>query len=162
MPTSYLLRHPTTTQLPQNYPRDAASLTNPPEHKVAGSTQKSYGALDTYAEENGRERARASAVYATTLEKVRRAYQAIVRGCDVLDLSPEGEERWRRSRQAYAAQIDRVEADISRVLTGRLSRCRSSAEMFRVFAAFNSLFYRARIRGAIQQFQARLVAQVSG
>ena len=127
---------------------------------AAGTVESGGGGKEDHDDHDGNAVAATGEVYTYTLNKVDNAYRTIVSGCDVLDLSAEGEERWRRARQAYASQIDRVEVDISRVLTGRLSRCRSSAEMFRVFAAFNSLFYRARIRGAIQQFQARLVAQV--
>ena len=46
------------------------------------------------------------------------------------------------------------------MLRDRLATAKTSNEMFRVFSKFNALFVRASIRGAIQEYQSRLIDNV--
>lgn len=46
------------------------------------------------------------------------------------------------------------------MLRDRLATAKTSNEMFRVFSKFNALFVRASIRGAIQEYQSRLIENV--
>jgi dynein heavy chain 1 len=50
----------------------------------------------------------------------------------------------------YDSRIDRVESQITARLRERLAAAKNANEMFRVFSKFNALFFRPRIRGAIQ------------
>ena len=45
-------------------------------------------------------------------------------------------------------------------LTQQLAAADTADDMFRAFAQFNALFFRPRVRAAVQQFQARLVTTV--
>lgn len=60
----------------------------------------------------------------------------------------------------YEARIDKVENQIIAKLRDRLAKAKNANEMFRVFQQFNALFFRPRIRGAIQEYQAQLIARV--
>ena len=79
---------------------------------------------------------------------------------DVLDVSVEGMQSWTSARRAYDLCIDRVEGQIISNLTDHLGATKTADEMFRVFSKFNALFFRPRIRGAVQQFQMRLIENV--
>lgn len=57
-------------------------------------------------------------------------------------------------------RIDRVESQITEKLTDLLATAKTGDEKFRVFSKFNALFFRHRIRGAIQQHQAELISTV--
>lgn len=87
------------------------------------------------------------------------AYQ-IIESLDVLDVSRTGEQAWEAGQKAYDARIDRVESQITAKLRDRLGASKTSAEMFRVFSQFNALFFRPRIRGAIQEYQTKLTQVV--
>ncbi|KAL8271990.1 hypothetical protein Esti_004114 [Eimeria stiedai] len=87
------------------------------------------------------------------------AYQ-ILEALDVLDVSRTGEEAWEAGQKAYDTRIDRVESQITAKLRDRLGASKTSAEMFRVFSQFNALFFRPRIRGAIQEYQTKLIQVV--
>ncbi|CAM9128550.1 unnamed protein product [Discosporangium mesarthrocarpum] len=95
----------------------------------------------------------------SALQEVDEAY-ARLPGSDVLDLSPEGSRRWADARAAYDRRVDGLEARVSALLEGRLRTARTAEEMFRVFAKFNPLFVRPRIRTAISQFQQDLIGHV--
>ena len=79
---------------------------------------------------------------------------------DILDLSKEGQEMWEMAKKQYEQKIDRVESQITTKLRDRLGIAKSANEMFRVFAKFNALFIRPRIKVAIQEYQTQLIAQV--
>ncbi|CAM9222420.1 unnamed protein product, partial [Laminaria digitata] len=81
-------------------------------------------------------------------------------GSDVLDLGTEGARRWAEAREAYDRRVDGLEARVSALLEGRLRAARTAEEMFRVFAKFNPLFVRPRIRASIAQFQQELIGHV--
>ncbi|CEM16453.1 unnamed protein product [Vitrella brassicaformis CCMP3155] len=79
---------------------------------------------------------------------------------DVLDVSRSGTEAWEQAKKAYDDKIDRAESQITSKLRDRLGAAKTASEMFRVFSRFNALFFRPRIRGAIQEYQSSLIQQV--
>ena len=83
-----------------------------------------------------------------------------VKTIDVLDISVDGQEAWRVAMETYDASIDRIESRVTVKLQDRLGGCRNANEMFRVFSNFNALFYRPKVRGAIQQYQTLLIDRV--
>ncbi|KIM47305.1 hypothetical protein M413DRAFT_440753 [Hebeloma cylindrosporum] len=92
-------------------------------------------------------------------EEVKEAYE-VVKGIDVLDVSVEGTEIWVTAENAYNERVSRVENQIIARLRDRLGTARNANEMFRVFSKFNALFVRAKIRGAIQEYQTQLIDSV--
>lgn len=79
---------------------------------------------------------------------------------DPLDVSRTGLDNWEAAKKQYNDKIDRVESQITNTLRDRLGSAKTGAEMFRVFSQFNPLFFRPRIQGAIQEYQASLLQQV--
>lgn len=79
---------------------------------------------------------------------------------DPLDVSGEGTTAWKNMRKSYELCIDRIEGRIINSLTSRLSATSNADEMFRVFSKYNALFFRSRIRSAVQQFQMQLIENV--
>ncbi|KAF9481287.1 cytoplasmic dynein heavy chain 1 [Pholiota conissans] len=92
-------------------------------------------------------------------EEVKEAYE-VVKRIDVLDVSVEGTEIWVAAENAYNERVSRVENQIIARLRDRLGTARNANEMFRVFSKFNALFVRAKIRGAIQEYQTQLIDSV--
>lgn len=72
----------------------------------------------------------------------------------------EGADLWEGAVKKYDARIERVEAQITAKLRDRLATAKNANEMFRVFSKFNALFFRPRIRGAIQEYQTQLIERV--
>ena len=81
-------------------------------------------------------------------------------GFDVLDCSPAGKTTWDSALKVYEERVGKVETQIGMQLQQRLSGASSSTEMFRVFSEFNAIFFRKKIRAAIQHYQAQLLQQV--
>eukprot|EP00945_MAST-04E_sp_MAST-4E-sp1_P001635 g1635.t1 len=79
---------------------------------------------------------------------------------DVFDVTQEGDEAWESAKKQYELRIDKVETDITATLTDLLASAKTGDEKFRVFSKFNALFFRQRIRGAIQQHQTDLIQTV--
>eukprot|EP01113_Clastostelium_recurvatum_P011812 TRINITY_DN1605_c0_g1_i1.p1 TRINITY_DN1605_c0_g1~~TRINITY_DN1605_c0_g1_i1.p1 ORF type:complete len:4689 (+),score=1530.43 TRINITY_DN1605_c0_g1_i1:285-14351(+) len=93
------------------------------------------------------------------LKEINEAY-ACVKDVDVLQLSREGTEVWEAALKRYDSAVDRVETQITGRLRDRLATAKNANEMFRVFSKFNALFFRPRIRGAIQEYQTQLIERV--
>ena len=72
----------------------------------------------------------------------------------------EGTELWDAAVKRYDAKVDRVESQITAKLRDKLATAKNASEMFRVFSKFNALFFRPRIRGAIQEYQTQLIERV--
>jgi dynein heavy chain 1 len=84
----------------------------------------------------------------------------------------EGSEIWYTAESAYNDRVARIENQIISRLRDRLATARNAQEMFRVFSKFNTLFVRPKvrqppmvisdgqIRGAIQEYQTRLIDSV--
>jgi dynein heavy chain 1 len=95
----------------------------------------------------------------TALEDLDKAKQ-LTENVDALAMTPEGVEVWKRAVSLYTDRIDDIESRIKDELRERLAAAKSSNEMFRVFSKFNALFFRPKIRGAIQEYQAQLINRV--
>jgi dynein heavy chain 1 len=53
-----------------------------------------------------------------------------------------------------------VETQITEQLCDKLATAKNASEMFRVFSKFNALFFRPRVREAIQLYQTQLIERV--
>ncbi|KAJ3451774.1 dynein heavy chain [Anaeramoeba flamelloides] len=93
------------------------------------------------------------------IEELKRAFK-ILNSINVLDLSNEGSVEWKNCLREYDKKIDNVEGFIIENLRERLANVTSANEMFRVFSKFNVLFFRKRIKGAIQEYQTQLIYRV--
>ncbi|CAC9696072.1 dynein heavy chain, putative [Plasmodium sp. DRC-Itaito] len=76
---------------------------------------------------------------------------------DPLDLSKNGEDNWEKAKLSYESKVNRVESQITFKLRDQLGGAKTSAEMFHAFSKFNPLFFRPKIRGAIQEYQNTLI-----
>ncbi|SBT70312.1 dynein heavy chain, putative [Plasmodium malariae] len=76
---------------------------------------------------------------------------------DALDLSKTGEDLWEKAKLSYESKINRVESQITFKLRDQLGGAKTSTEMFNAFSKFNPLFFRPKIRGAIQEYQNSLI-----
>lgn len=79
---------------------------------------------------------------------------------DVLDFSSTGIKEWDIVEQQYNNVSGAIEGEIAVLLRSRLKVAKSSHDMFRVLGKFNALFTRPAIRGAIQEYQTRLLEVV--
>ncbi|KAL8837946.1 MAG: hypothetical protein Q9170_002318 [Blastenia crenularia] len=93
------------------------------------------------------------------VDEVVQAYGAL-EDVDVLDVTPEGTQRWVQAETQYNDRTSRVENTIIARLRDRLATAKTSNEMFRVFSKFNALFVRPKIRGAISEYQSQLIESV--
>ncbi|KAF3767358.1 hypothetical protein M406DRAFT_89859 [Cryphonectria parasitica EP155] len=93
------------------------------------------------------------------VEEVKQAWEAL-RNVDLLDVSPEGTQKWVKAEETYNERTSRVENSIIARLRDRLATARNANEMFRVFSKFNALFVRPKIRGAIAEYQTQLIDNV--
>jgi dynein heavy chain 1, cytosolic len=118
--------------------------------------------LSTTDSKQTRQQQGKSAISASSsaVDRLEDAYQAFAQ-VDVLDVSQQGNTQWDLARKAYNESIDRIETKLIARLRDRLSSARTPHEMFAVFGKFNVLFFRPRIRGAIQEYQGQLLAVIS-
>lgn len=93
------------------------------------------------------------------VEEVQEAWEAL-RNVDLLDVTPEGTQKWVRAENLYNERTARVENSIIARLRDRLATAKNANEMFRVFSKFNALFVRPKIRGAIAEYQTQLIDNV--
>lgn len=93
------------------------------------------------------------------VEEVQQAWEAL-KNVDLLDVSPEGTQRWVKAENTYNERTSRVENSIIARLRDRLATAKNANEMFRVFSQFNALFVRPKIRGAIAEYQNQLIDNV--
>ncbi|OTB20055.1 hypothetical protein K445DRAFT_313860 [Daldinia sp. EC12] len=93
------------------------------------------------------------------VEEVRQAWEAL-KNVDLLDVSPEGTQKWVKAENTYNERTSRVENSIIARLRDRLATAKNANEMFRVFSQFNALFVRPKIRGAIAEYQNQLIDNV--
>lgn len=93
------------------------------------------------------------------LREITEAYDAI-KDVDVLDLTAGGTERWNNAEQQYIERTSMIENSIITKLRDRLATAKTANEMFRVFAKFNALLVRPKIRGAIAEYQTQLLDNV--
>lgn len=93
------------------------------------------------------------------VEEVRQAWEGL-KDVDLLDVTPEGTQKWARAENIYNERTSRVENSIIAQLRDRLATAKNANEMFRVFSKFNALFVRPKIRGAIAEYQTQLIDNV--
>ena len=93
------------------------------------------------------------------VKEVRQAWDAL-KDVDLLDVTPEGTQKWARAENIYNERTSRVENSIIARLRDRLATAKNANEMFRVFSKFNALFVRPKIRGAIAEYQTQLIDNV--
>jgi dynein heavy chain 1 len=93
------------------------------------------------------------------VKEVKEAYD-VLKDVDVLDVSAEGTRLFEQAEQKYNERTSRVENSIIARLRDRLGTAKTASEMFRVFAKFNPLFVRPKIRGAISEYQSQLIENV--
>eukprot|EP00397_Hematodinium_sp_SG-2012_P000022 GEMP01000022.1.p1 GENE.GEMP01000022.1~~GEMP01000022.1.p1 ORF type:complete len:4594 (-),score=1270.22 GEMP01000022.1:1053-14834(-) len=79
---------------------------------------------------------------------------------ETLDVSHSGVIAWEKAKKMYDDKIDRAESQITNRLRDRLGSAKTASQMFRVFSKFNALFFRPKIRGAIQEYQSVLIQTV--
>jgi dynein heavy chain 1 len=71
----------------------------------------------------------------------------------VLDTSKEGQEAWDAAKKVYDSYTAKIENQLTLLLKQKLERAGNANEMFQVFAVYNKLFMRPKIRSAITQYQ---------
>ncbi|KAI0984717.1 hypothetical protein GJ496_002628 [Pomphorhynchus laevis] len=96
---------------------------------------------------------------ALAIYEVMEAYR-IVKEADVLDISKEGDDVWGDAMRRYDQRIDSVETKIATTLREQLNQAKNASEMFNIFSRFNALFVRPQIRGAISEYQSKLLQRV--
>ena len=101
----------------------------------------------------------AATISSNAVQDINEAY-AIFLSINVLDVSKEGTEAWKNARKTYDMKIDRIESQITSQLRDKMAAAASTSEMFRVFAKFNVLFARPRIRGAMQEYQKQILGTI--
>ncbi|KAL7555016.1 hypothetical protein ACHAWF_018608 [Thalassiosira exigua] len=94
------------------------------------------------------------------LREVEEAPSLLFASVDVLDLTERGNRAFASALDGYDRRVDAVEERLARLLRDRLSACRDAEDMFRVFARFNPLLARTRVRAAVKEFQLQLIDTV--
>eukprot|EP01054_Gregarina_sp_Poly1_P003174 Gregarina_sp_Poly_1__3173@NODE_18_length_21885_cov_39_980383_g16_i0_p1_GENE_NODE_18_length_21885_cov_39_980383_g16_i0NODE_18_length_21885_cov_39_980383_g16_i0_p1_ORF_typecomplete_len4767_score865_14AAA_6/PF12774_7/1_5e149AAA_6/PF12774_7/8_3e02AAA_6/PF12774_7/9_7DHC_N2/PF08393_13/4_2e02DHC_N2/PF08393_13/9_6e02DHC_N2/PF08393_13/4_6e02DHC_N2/PF08393_13/2_6e02DHC_N2/PF08393_13/1_9e118AAA_8/PF12780_7/2_6e03AAA_8/PF12780_7/5_6e02AAA_8/PF12780_7/7_5AAA_8/PF12780_7/2_2e91DHC_N1/PF08385_12/1_1e85DHC_N1/P len=79
---------------------------------------------------------------------------------DLFDLSKAGRDSWEGAKKQYQNKLDKVETGVINKIREQLVPAVTGNEMFRVFQEYNPLFFRPKIRNAVQEYQADLIEQV--
>ncbi len=82
------------------------------------------------------------------------------KGINVLDTSKEGEKELSTAEKEFYNQIDIAENFITKKLKEKLGGAGNANEMFRIFSKFNGLFFRPKIKSAIEEYQSQLLKTV--
>lgn len=93
------------------------------------------------------------------IEEIADAYK-LVTEVNALDTTDAGVEAWMRAEKKYVEKTTGVEQVIISLIRDRLAAAKNSNDMFLVFSTFNALFTRPSIRGAVQEYQSRLIDNV--
>lgn len=75
-------------------------------------------------------------------------------------MSKEGEETLIRCEKEFNHCIDTAETYITKRLREKLGNATNANEMFRIFSKFSGLFFRPRIKSAIEEYQSQLLKTV--
>lgn len=94
------------------------------------------------------------------LSQVDAAPRSLLASLNVLDLSPGGTMALERALEEYDRKMDTLEVDLAKLLRDKLTECKDAEHMFRVFARFNPLLTRTRVRAAVKEFQIQLISTV--
>jgi hypothetical protein len=60
--------------------------------------------------------------------------------------------------EEYDMQMDAMEERLAKLWRDKLMACQDAEDMFQVFARFNPLLSRTRVRVAVKEFQVQLIA----
>ena len=97
---------------------------------------------------------------AWALKEVDDAPMSLFASVDVLDLSARGEAMFTAALDGYDRKVDAIEEHLAKLLRDKLASCQDAEDMFRVFARFNPLLTRTRVRVAVKEFQLQLMNTV--
>ena len=98
---------------------------------------------------------------ANAIQTVENAPRLLFSSLDVLDLSPGGTKALESALEEYDLRMDAMEERLAKLLRDKLTACVDAEDMFRVFARFNPLLARTRVRIAVKEFQVQLIATVA-
>lgn len=93
------------------------------------------------------------------IQTVDQAPRQVFGSLDVLDLS--SSKPFEAALEEYDIQMDAMEERLARLLRDKLTACKDAEDMFVVFARFNLLLTRTRVRAAVKEFQMQLIATVA-
>ena len=94
------------------------------------------------------------------LTQVDAAPRSLLASLNVLDLTPGGTMALERALEEYDRKMDTLEVSLAKLLRDKLTECKDAEDMFRVFARFNPLLARTRVRAAVKEFQIQLISTV--
>ena len=95
------------------------------------------------------------------IQQVDQAPRQIFAPLNVLDLSTGGAKALELALEEYDIQMDALEERLARLLRDKLQASQDAEDMFRVFARFNLLLTRTRVRAAVKEFQMQLISTVA-
>eukprot|EP00804_Cyclotella_cryptica_P026574 CCRYP_014010-RA/>CCRYP_014010-RA protein AED:0.03 eAED:0.03 QI:237/1/1/1/0.92/0.78/14/3696/3180 len=124
------------------------------EKRDEGSSSSKSGGPSKVVDESGEEYS------AWALREVDEAPMSLFASVDVLDLSARGETAFASALEGYDRKVDAIEERLARLLRDKLAACKDAEDMFRVFARFNPLLTRSRVRAAVKEFQLQLMNTV--
>ncbi len=84
---------------------------------------------------------------------MKEAYDIFVKSVNVLDYRSDGVQVWENAKKVYETSTSKIESQLTHILKQKLEKAGTANEMFQVFAVYNKLFMRPKIRGAITQYQ---------
>ena len=95
------------------------------------------------------------------VREVEEAPFAVFATVDVLNLDAQGSAAFSLALEAYDRRMDVMEERLCRLLRTKLEAAADAEELFRVFARFNPLLFRNRVRAAVKDFQRQLIETVT-
>jgi dynein heavy chain 1 len=95
------------------------------------------------------------------MQQVESVPRQIFASLNVLDLTPSGTKALESALEEYDLQMDAMEERLAKLLRDKLTACQDAEDMFRVFARFNLLLTRRRVRASVKEFQIQLIATVA-
>lgn len=95
------------------------------------------------------------------IQTVESAPRLVFSSLNILDLTTGGQKALEAALEEYDLQMDAMEERLARLLRDKLTACQDAEDMFRVFARFNPLLTRTRVRVAVKEFQVQLIATVA-
>ncbi len=95
------------------------------------------------------------------IQTVDSAPRVVFSSLNILDLTSGGQKALESALEEYDLQMDAMEERLARLLRDKLTACQDAEDMFRVFARFNPLLTRTRVRVAVKEFQVQLIATVA-
>ncbi|GKY90587.1 hypothetical protein MPSEU_000032400 [Mayamaea pseudoterrestris] len=95
------------------------------------------------------------------IQQVEQAPRQIFASLNVLDITPVGVKTLDAALEEYDLTMDTIEERLAKLLHDKLQACRDAEDMFAVFARFNLLLTRTRVRAAVKEFQVQLISTVA-